>query len=123
MQLDFKKNGIVKPTFIFTTLGRGATPEHIECSEFYIENLRIKEGHEFLGIDFGTSNSYVVRFLCADNEIQASDYPEYKVNKAVMDRLRVLEEEILNYRNSGLLDISILQQYAKDKIWSMYSIQ
>ena len=116
LQLDFKKNGIVKPTFIFTTLGRGATPEHIECSEFYIENLRIKEGHEFLGIDFGTSNSYVVRFLCADNEIQASDYPEYKVNKAVMDRLRVLEEEILNCRNTGLLDSSKLQQYAKDKI-------
>jgi hypothetical protein len=116
LQLEFKKNGMVKPTFYLMPLGKNAKPDPLECAEFYIDNLRVKEGQEFLGIDFGTSNSYVVRFLCAHDEIQASDYPEYKVNENIMNKLRQLEEEICECRKSGILTLEYIKQHAYDSI-------
>jgi Fic family protein len=116
LHLEFKKSGNVKPVFYFSPHGKNAEPDKVECAEFYIDNLKVKDGQEFLGIDFGTSNSYVVRFLCANDEIQASDYPEYKVNKVVMDKLRILEAEIIKFRDEGLLTKDELKQHAKDKI-------
>lgn len=116
LQLEFKKNGMVKPTFYFIPASKNAEPERVECAEFYMDNLRVREGQEFLGIDFGTSNSYVVRFLSTSDEIQTSDYPEYKVNKVVMDELRKTEEEILDCRGAGILNSEAIEQYARDKI-------
>ena len=116
LELEFKKNGMVKPVFYFMPAGKNAERDRAECAEFYMDNLRVQEGQEFLGIDFGTSNSYVVRFLSVIDEIQTSDYPEYTVNKAVMDKLRELEEEIEGCRKNGLFNNETIKQFAKDRI-------
>ncbi|HOS45885.1 MAG TPA: Fic family protein, partial [Paludibacter sp.] len=116
LEIDFKTNGIVKPTFYFKKEGKTGGEEVIPCGEFYMENLRIEEGESFLGIDFGSSNSYLSKLLKPKDEIKPFEYPEFWIKPEVMDSLRVLEGEIEDLRTKNLLNRQTMSEYAMDKI-------
>jgi len=116
LAIDFKTNGIIKPTFYFTKEGKDGAEEVIPCSEFYMENLRIQEGDSFLGIDFGSSNSYLAKLLKPKEAVETFDYPVFKIKSEVMNSLRELEKEIEELRTRNLLNRETISEYAKDQI-------
>lgn len=116
LEIDFKTNGSVKPTFHFTKEGKTGGHEAVPCGEFYMENLRIQEGESFLGIDFGSSNSYLAKLLKPKEELESFEFPEFKIKPEVMDSLRELEKEIEGLRTRNLLNRQSMAEYAKDHI-------
>ncbi len=116
LQIDFKTNGTIKPIFYFTREGKDAGEEIVPCGEFYMENLRIQEGESFLGIDFGSSNSYLAKLLRAEEKVQSFEFPDYKIKSEVMDLLRKLEGEIDELRTGKALSKQAMMEYAKDQI-------
>ena len=117
LTLEVKPNGFVKPKFRFREEGVGAKrePVVVECPEFYYEDLRIEEGHSFVGVDFGTSNSYVTRFLSIPREVKGADYPEFDVSEPVKEKLRELEIKIGKYRGERVLSRGNIFAHAKDQ--------
>jgi len=115
LQIDFKINGTIKPTFFFTREGRSGGIESVACGEFYMENLRVQEGESFLGIDFGSSNSYVARLLRSQEESVPSEYPSFKIKPEIMDVLRELEGTIEELQTGNLLNRQAMSEYAKDQ--------
>ena len=114
LQIDIQKNGMIKPIFSLHEKGKEGKVHEIGCPEFFIDNLRVKDGDEFLGLDFGTSNSYVVRFLSPAEEIVSADYPQFRVNEDVMEELRRLEEDISLRRSMGLFNDEMIFKSARE---------
>lgn len=115
--LEINPNGFVQPRFTFNGKGDAISKAGhvVECPEFYFADLQIKEGDNYVGFDFGTSNSYLVRFASIPREITASRYPEFTISNRVKDRLRQLELRINELRDAGLLAPERLREHAKNQ--------
>ena len=115
LSLNIQQNGSVKPSFRFREEGIRAAKETIvvDCPEFYYEDLKIEEGYPFVGIDFGTSNSYVTRFLSLPRELKAATYPEFQIQDSVKEKLRELELENRKLRAEGIISRENVLAHAK----------
>jgi len=103
LQLEIKPNGFIKPVFWFRGRGDRASKEgqRVECPEFYSAGFQIKEGSSYVGFDFGTSNSYLVKFVSIPQEIAASQYPEFTISSKTKERLRSLELRMKSFVRKG----------------------
>jgi Fic family protein/molecular chaperone DnaK (HSP70) len=117
LNIQVSQNGMIKPTFIFTQKGKRSSdqPIRVECPEFAFPNIKIHEGEGALGIDFGTSNSYVVRLLGSSEKQSPLQYPILEVRPGILDKLRLLELEIERSRNDGFLNKELLLKHAKSQ--------
>ena len=116
LEIDIKQNGFIKPIFYFQGKGLGTKrgDQVIDCPEFYFDNLKVYEGYPFLGIDFGTSNSYITRFLSLPKEMKAAEYPVFTVKPFQMEKLRQLEMDIQHLREDGVLNRLSVLEHARD---------
>lgn len=117
LELEVKPDGMVKPTFYFRGKGDAASKikKKVDCPEFYFANLRVQEGNAYVGVDFGTSNSYLVKFASIPHEITAAEYPQFSLSRKVKDALRKLEIKIADLREEGVLRNERLARHAKDQ--------
>jgi len=115
--LEISPNGMIKPRFRFFGKGDSISKEGalVECPEFYFSDFQVKEGNSYVGFDFGTSNSYLVRFASTQQEITAARYPEFTLSKRVKERLRELELKIKNLREEGMFTAERLSDHAKNQ--------
>ncbi|MBI5579945.1 MAG: Fic family protein [Deltaproteobacteria bacterium] len=118
LEIEILKNGLIKPTFIFKEKGLTASKEGIRrpVPDFILNNFRMKNGNSFIGIDFGTSNSYVVELLHTAEERLEDNYPEFSLNEEALENLRKLEKEILELRETGLLELGEIIKFYKDQM-------
>jgi hypothetical protein len=87
LRLLFRDDGLVEPTFEF---GK----HEAKVPSFYFAGLRIaKNVDSYAGIDFGTSNTYVVDHWAESKSVE-TQYPSYRISDSVGNRLRLLEQEI-----------------------------
>ncbi|HMH43697.1 MAG TPA: Fic family protein [Pyrinomonadaceae bacterium] len=119
LELEVKPNGMVKPTFWFHGKGQGLTArkiaEKITCPEFYFAGFQAKEGDAYVGLDFGNSNSYLVKFASIQHENSGAEYPEFTISPRVKDRLRRLEMTIQELRAKNVLTEDRLMEQALDE--------
>jgi fido (protein-threonine AMPylation protein) len=115
--LDINPNGLIKPRFRFHGKGDSISKEGalVECPEFYFSDFQIKEGNSYVGFDFGTSNSYLVRFASIKQEITAARYPEFTISNRVKERLRELELRINDLREAGVFTAKRLKDHARNQ--------
>jgi Fic family protein len=118
LQIEIKKNGMIKPIFIFKEKGKGANKDgvKIETAEFLFHNFNLKEGSSFIGVDFGTSNSYVVKFLKPIEDVGCAEYPDYKVKPRTTEKLREAEFHFKSYSESGLFSINKVIEFSKEQL-------
>jgi hypothetical protein len=118
LTLEIKQNGMIKPSFSFRERGKpdGEPPQVVSCPEFYFEGFQIKEGKAYIGLDFGNSNSYLVRFASFPKEISGTEYPEFTLRPKVKDQLRELEIRLEGLRDKGILDESRVMRHARDQM-------
>ena len=122
LQIEIRQNGMVKPTFIFSEKGKrkfgldslNNLPIMIECPEFHFPNITVQEGEGFLGLDFGTCNSYVAKILGSIEDDSASQYPEFKVKAGVLDQLRQLELDIQELKAGDILTEQTILRHAQE---------
>ena len=117
LQIDIKQNGFLRPTFIIQEKGLGTKKGdiRIECPEIFFDNLKVNEGYPFLGIDFGTSNSYVARFLSLPKELKAAEYPEFTVKPFLMEKLRQLEIDVRRFKAENVFNRQSLLEHAQNR--------
>jgi Fic family protein/molecular chaperone DnaK (HSP70) len=116
LELHLLKNGEVTPHFEFLLANSKSRQEFrtVECKPFYFADLRIVEGRRYFGLDFGTSNSYVVEFLSPSTSVPVqTSYPELRVSTRLTERLRELELLIGARRGEGLLNWQFIRRYAE----------
>jgi Fic family protein len=116
MELHFAKNGEITPHFEFLVAGSKSRQEFApaKCSPFYFTDLRVVEGRRYFGLDFGTSNSYVVEFLSPSVSPPVhSSYPELRLSARLRERLRELELEVTRLRDGGVLGPGLIQSHAE----------
>jgi len=115
--LQINPNGFIKPSFRFYGKGDSTSKEGalVDCPEFYFSDFHIKDGHSYVGFDFGTSNSYLVRFASIQQEITAARYPEFTIANRVKERLRELELKISELREAGVFTVERLKEHAKSQ--------
>jgi hypothetical protein len=102
LSLLIRPDGSIKPTFKFRGK-RGVqawTTKAAECPEFYSQGFQIKGRSTYLGLDFGTSNSYLVKFASIPKTINAAEYPNFTVHPGVVEKLRKLELRLASLRDS-----------------------
>lgn len=118
LTLDIQPNGLIRPTFRFRGKGDSASKagEAVECPEFYVEGFQLKEGKTYIGLDFGNSNSYFVRFASFSQEIFGAKYPEFTLRPAVKDRLRTLELKQAELEYKAALEPSHLLVHAQNQM-------
>jgi molecular chaperone DnaK (HSP70)/fido (protein-threonine AMPylation protein) len=103
LELEIDQRGFVRPTFKFCGKGDAINKNggSVKCPEFYFAGFQAKEGEGYVGFDFGTSNSYLVRFSSIPAEVTPSQYPEFTISKKVKDKLREIEIRITELREKG----------------------
>jgi len=118
LEIEINKNGMIKPVFIFKEKGKGAKKEgnRVSLPEFPLTNFNLQEGDFYVGIDFGTSNSYVVQFMKPVDIDSEIEYPTLDVIPATLDKLRELEKEILDYKASAMLAEKNIIKYSLDQM-------
>lgn len=118
LTLDIKPNGMIKPSFSFRGKGSQMNKqgEEVDCPEFYFEGFEIKEGKTYIGLDFGNSNSYLVRFASFPKEVIGTQYPEFTIRPKVKDQLRELELRLQQIRNQGALNSFRVMKHARDQM-------
>jgi len=122
LDLEINENGSIRPIFNFR--GKGAEAKKlakpISCKEFYLEEKNIIEGDGFVGIDFGTSNSYVAKFLSPKKiEVELNDYPNFEISLTALDRLRSKQIEIEKLHRDAVLTDVIIKKQALDNKYLM----
>lgn len=89
LRLVVDEGGTVTPFFTFTFHGRN--PEEREGQPFQLSD-KPKEGSVYLGVDFGTCNSYVSRYFVPTTKTDQASYPEYHASDDIRSRLIRLDE-------------------------------
>jgi fido (protein-threonine AMPylation protein) len=108
LKLDFSADGIVRPHFLF---GENEVP----ANDFFFGGLRIaREIDSYAGIDFGTSNTYVVN-LWSEPVVHDFDYPVFAISESAGSQLRKLELGIQTAKNSGLLTSDVLKSMMESR--------
>jgi molecular chaperone DnaK (HSP70)/fido (protein-threonine AMPylation protein) len=108
LKLEFGENGLVKPIF-------GFAAHSIEGSSFLYAGLKLaREVDSFAGIDFGTSNTYVVD-LWSEAKTAISQYPSFRISDSAGLRLRNLDQKIDSTRQGGFLRGESVSKYAAEK--------
>ena len=118
LTLDIKPNGMIKPSFTFRGKGNRANKdgELVDCPEFYVEGFQIKEGKTYIGLDFGNSNSYFVRFASFSREVSGAEYPEFTLRPSITERLRALEVRLEDPSVKEILETSRLLGHARNQM-------
>lgn len=116
--LTIKPNGFIRPVFTFHGKGTQVdkTGGAIDCPEFYSQGFQIRDGKTYLGLDFGTSNSYLVKFISVPREVSTNQYPEFTLRSKVKEQLRELELRLQGMRIAGRLTPERLMEHARDKM-------
>jgi len=123
IKIDFSKDGQITPSFIFKEKGGAARKESkvVTGPSFYIDDFKVVEGDTFLGIDFGTSNSYVAKFVAERQASSGFDYPKYSINNSVLLKLREFEEVLIKYKENGTLERQQLRKFVdKQKLFLVF---
>jgi molecular chaperone DnaK (HSP70)/fido (protein-threonine AMPylation protein) len=114
LELHIKQNGSVIPTFHFRGKGTESkkviTP--ITVAEIFLDDLEVQEGEGYLGIDFGTSNSYIAKLMSLTTKDEDIGYPKFEISNIVSERLRETEIEIHRLRKEGLLSFDNITLHA-----------
>lgn len=115
LQIEINLNGMIKPIFHFRGKGDSVSKsgQIVKCPEFYYAGFQVKEGNAYVGFDFGTSNSYLVRFASIPREVAASEFPQYTISRKVKDRLRELEIRVQSLREQGSFGAVALLKHAE----------
>lgn len=118
LSLRIAEDGEVTPKFR-VPLRKPQRDEHpfveLQGKPFHLGDNQIVEGRTYFGLDFGTSNSYAVRFIQRDLDSSATDYPEFSVSKATRSRLLEFEEHVRELQAQGKLSQERIKEHA-DKI-------
>lgn len=118
LTIDIDTNGIVIPTFNFR--GKGSDSKKLnntlKCPEIYLDEISVKEGVGYIGIDFGTSNSYLAKLVDLKSETKDICYPSFSISKSTTVSLLELETQINDHRESGLLNRKTVSEHAVTKI-------
>jgi Fic family protein/molecular chaperone DnaK (HSP70) len=118
LTLRIKSNGMIQPSFSFRGKGSQLSKqgETVECPEFYFEGFQIKEGKTYIGLDFGNSNSYIVKFASFSQEVTSAQYPEFTIRPKLKEQLRELEVRLERLRSEGELESSKIRKHAEDQM-------
>lgn len=118
LRLEIQPNGLIRPAFTFHGKGDRTSKagETVECPEFYIEGFQLKEGKTYIGLDFGNSNSYFVRFASFSQDISGATYPEFTLRPAVKSRLRKIEIRQGEAEYKAALETSRLISHAQNQM-------
>ncbi len=112
LELEIDADGTVTPRFTFTRHGKEPSPVTGQSFNLGAERL---EGKIFLGVDFGTSNSYVARFVVPKEKIgEQASYPEYEVSRDTEARLLKIEHRCQELRKHGILSRDKLIKHANN---------
>jgi len=123
LELEITENGAIRP--IFTFKGKGADAKKLSvqpvvCREFYLDEKNIIEGDGFLGIDFGTSNSYLAKFLSPKKiETDANSYPDFELSLPILENLRKAQIDIQKLHQDAVLTDNIIKKHALDNKYLM----
>ncbi len=112
LRLTVEEDGTVTPLFTFTHHGRD--PEERAGQPFVLSDKPI-EGSVYLGVDFGTCNSYVAKYFVPIKNIEQASYPEYQVSEDVRARLIRLDEKCAELVTAGLLTEEKILRHAENQ--------
>lgn len=114
LKLEIDKNGTVIASFYLTFKEKNKGEHKLDGGTFKLSNLDIKEGESYVGIDFGTSNTYVTQFVSLKKpKAKSSTYPEYKISSETKNKLIKLETRINELRKDDLFSRELLIEHAK----------
>jgi Fic family protein len=109
--LEINDDGTLTPSFHFKRQGRSLDP--VSGQPFNLGDQRVC-GKSYLGVDFGTCNSYVASYLVPDHEYKPSKYPEYEITRETAAYLISLEEQFRHLLNSNAIDTQRVLNHARD---------
>lgn len=112
LHLTVEEDGTVTPRFTFTH--RGRDPEERSGQPFVLGD-KPSEGSVYIGVDFGTCNSYVSKYFVPSKKIIQASYPEYQISEKVRARLIRLDERCGELVSAGLLTEEELLRHAEDQ--------
>jgi len=117
LELEIKQNGSVTPTFHFRGKGSESkkTNAPIPVPELFLDDFEVRDGEAYLGIDFGTSNSYIAKLMSLTTKDEDIGYPKFEISHLVSESLREAEIEIQKNIKTGLLSLQNIQKHAKDR--------
>ena len=113
LDLDISMDGQVTPRFKLVRSGK--IRAEIAGQTFSLE-ARTVEGKGYIGVDFGSANTYITEYLTPQEEPEEFIYPVYTVgDRATLSRLRDLELNIREQREAGWLTEDMLHQFSRNK--------
>ena len=110
LELGIQADGMVTPKFILSKSGRDQ--EEVEGQPFNLAGERV-EGRVFVGLDFGTCNSYITKFISPIKQVEQAAYPDYGVGRETSARLLRLEDQCNQLKKSGVLNHEAIVAHAK----------
>lgn len=107
--LGFGEDGLVRPEFRFDEFQAPAR-------DFFFGGLQIsREVESYAGIDFGTSNTYVVN-LWSEAISRDIDYPIFTLSESAGNQIRLLEKKLIDYQSAKLLDsVAVKKLYGEQR--------
>ncbi len=111
MELFIEEDGTVFPKFTFTHHGR--TPEEKNGQPFSL-GTKLQEGSVFLGVDFGTCNSYLASYFVPFHVVDQTAYPNYEIGNEIRTRLLKLNERCVSLNESQVLTTKTLLVNARE---------
>lgn len=117
IELEIKQNGTILPRFIFRGKGSDAKKQSntIAVDEIYLDEIEVKDGDAYVGIDFGTSNSYIAKLMSYSSTERETKYPEFEINRIISENLRKTEIEINEYKKDNLLKQDLVVGHSKSR--------
>lgn len=118
IELVIDVSGVVKTTFLIKESRARHKQDflRLEGCEFYLDSFDVKEGESFLGIDFGTYNSYLARFINTEKKIKPLEYPEFTISKSVAEKSRKLEIDTSKFAKDNInISVSTLKSFLHNK--------
>lgn len=110
LSLEIEPDGMITPHFLFKRSGKALGA--VTGQPFNLGGQQIA-GRAYLGVDFGTCNSYVASFIAPDASTNEASYPDYSIARDTTASLLKLEARCSKLRGAGVLCSEALLEHAR----------
>ena len=116
LDLAIDENNQVKVTLWLRKKKKNLDPREFSKGPYAVDGINLIEGIQYVGLDFGHSNTYLTKIILKSEEEDGQFIPNFRMRRAGRSALERLHKKIEKLRTQGLLDEQRILQYAASQI-------
>lgn len=116
LNLTIEENNQIKVVLSLKQKKKNLAPKEFEKGPYAVDGISLIEGSQYVGLDFGHSNTYLTKIIVKAEEEDGGLIPNFFMGSSGRNALKSLNKKIEHLRGHGLLSKQKIIDYTNNQI-------